>query len=314
MLHTAWQQRCGSGLSSLSWGSESGGLFLAKSCVGSWLSSCRRSWPRSLGCSCLERSHISSSSWLSAPGKGRRAPRPSSPALLEIAPSQQCDRPDPPVRLRSPGDVGKRARRGGKPSPMSLPRHRAGHRVDSALVLLGREVTLRRGWSRKATTNLFWKPGEGSSVAGWDPAACVSAQPRPASHCPSSLGTAGAIFHDAKGHTVCDTEDGCEDQAPADEDGEKVPLQPLRAGGALRRGAGVGELIEGAGGVTGRAVVGRSALARVAGGVAAGTDAGCVPGGGGSLGTAVVARRAVGQAGALVGIQRAAALCGGTVA
>lgn len=95
MLHTAWQQRCGSGLSSLSWGSESGSLFLAKSCVRSWLSSCRRSWLWSLGCSCLERSHISSSSWPSAPGKGHRAPRPRSPALLEIAPSQQRDRPDP---------------------------------------------------------------------------------------------------------------------------------------------------------------------------------------------------------------------------
>lgn len=92
-----------------------------------------------------------------------------------------------------------------------------------------------------------------------------------------------------------------------------MALQPLLGGEALRRGAGVGELIEGAGGGTGRAVVGRSAPARVAGGVAAGTDAGHVRGGG-CPGTAVVARRAVGQAGALVGVQRAAALCGGRVA
>lgn len=140
----------------------------------------------------------------------------------------------------------------------------------------------------------------------------MSVQPRLVSFCPSSLGTAGATFRDAKGHTVCDIEEGGEDEGPADKDREKVTLQPLLGGEALRRGAGAGELIEGAGRRTGRAVVGRSAPARVAGGVAAGTDAGCV--GGGSLDTAVVARRAVGQAGAPVGEQRAAAVCGGRVA
>lgn len=128
------------------------------------------------------------------------------------------------------------------------------------------------------------------------------------SRCPSSPGTAGRTFHEAEGHPGCDIEPCCEDQAPADEEGEQVPLRPPLGRDAPRGGAGAGLLLQGAGRDTGCAVVGRGALARVAGGVAAGADAG------GSAGPAVVARGAVGQAGALVGVQGAAALCGGTAA
>lgn len=128
------------------------------------------------------------------------------------------------------------------------------------------------------------------------------------SRCPSSPGTAGRTFHKAKGHTGRDVEPRCEDQAPADEEGEQVPLRPPLGWDAPPGGAGARLLLQGARGGAGCAVVGRGALARVAGGVAAGADAG------GSAGPAVVARGAVGQAGAPVGVQGAAALCGGTAA
>lgn len=108
---------------------------------------------------------------------------------------------------------------------------------------------------------------------------------------------------------VRDAEDGQEDQAPADqEDWEEVPVLPVLGGETRQRGAGAGELVEDAGRGAGGAVVGRGALARVAGGVAASTDPGCI-GGGGSLGPAVGTRRAVGQAQLLVGVEGTATLC-----
>lgn len=165
MLCTAWY---GSGLFSPSSGLEPGCLRSAESCVVSWLSLCQRSWLRSLGCSCLERSHISSPR-PSTRGKGRSAPGSSGNSSLAAA----CQVGVPGGCLCGGGRG--RARRGGKPQPVSLLMCRAGHRLGSAQALLGREITLQRGWSRKATTSLFRKPWEGSSVPGCDPAPCVRA-------------------------------------------------------------------------------------------------------------------------------------------
>lgn len=126
--------------------------------------------------------------------------------------------------------------------------------------------------------------------------------------CPPGPGTARSSFSSAQDPAVGAVQHRCQRQAATRQHGDnhEVPAQPHRAAGALGGElAGVGDVLEGAAGGTGRAVGGRGALAGVAGGVTAGTDAGGTPD------TAVEARGAVGQAGALVGVQGAATICGG---
>lgn len=156
---------CRSRLSSASKGLASGCLRSDRSCMSSWLALCWRSWLQSLGCSCLESSHISSSPWPSVPGKGHRAPSLTGNSSRAAACQARALRMGLVPGADEPGREGTCHLCVCRWMELDTGRDQPKHR----------KVTVGTELFRKATTSVFQKPGEGSSVSGWDLAACVHA-------------------------------------------------------------------------------------------------------------------------------------------
>lgn len=145
-------------------GSQSGSLSPAEICVGSRLSQRWRRWTCLLGRSCLEGSHISSSS--SAPGKGRGAPcsatQPGPAGNSSLAAASQGLGPQ--RRANPQGTQGTNQAGGGEATAASVPMHGAGYGAGSAHSCRRGKSPFRKG-SPEGQQNIYSEGGARTALS-----------------------------------------------------------------------------------------------------------------------------------------------------